>query len=98
MSGDFWLGLAVLPALAVAVVGVLAARNFVRYRIRRLKGFNPHRSIPLAARLAVARRAFVWSTPHVAIALVLGTDYTDHQRAEAVLLDEFVPLKDGELR
>lgn len=98
MSGDFWLGLAVLPALALALTGALALRNFVRYRIRRLGGFNPHRSIPLAARLAVARRAFVWSTPSVAIALVFGSNYADHQRAEAVLLDEFLPLKDGDER
>lgn len=98
MSADFWLGLAVIPTLAAAVLVVLAVRNFVRHRIARLRGFNPRKTIPLAARLAVARRAIVWSTPRVAVAVVVGSDYDAMRRAEAALLDVFVPLTDGDIR
>jgi hypothetical protein len=98
MSTDFWLGLATIPTIAAAVLLVVKVRRFVRDRIQNLRGFNPRRTIPLAARLAVARRAIVWSTPRVAVAVVVGTDYDAHRRAEAALLDVFVPLTDDDIR
>lgn len=93
--GDFLLGLAVIPALAVVVgLGVLT-RWFVVYRIQRLKGAHPRRRAQFAARLYASRRAWVWSTYRVAVAVTVGCHWDVKSRAEAVLLDEFVPLSES---
>lgn len=97
MTADFWLGLAVLPALAAAVGLVVVARWFVIHRIQRLKpDSNVHHRAAFAARVFAARRAYIWWTgrQRFAVAVTLGARWPTQDQAEAVLLDEFAPQKE----
>lgn len=94
MSRDFWLGVAAIPALAALIFAIYAVRQFAVHRIQRLHGANTPRRAALAARVYSARRAYVWAARHIAISITLGHDWSDSDRAEAVLLDEFDPRPD----
>jgi hypothetical protein len=97
VSADFWLGLALIPALAAAAAVVILTRRFVINRIQRLKpDANVHHRAAFAARVFAARRAYVWWTgrQRFAIAVTLGTGWPTQDQAEAVLLDEFAPVRE----
>lgn len=95
MSGDFWFGLAIFPALVSLAGLVIALRWFAIYRIQRLARANPQRRAALAARIYASHRAYIWAGRHASVAVTLGHYWPTQDRAEAVLLDEFVPI-DGD--
>lgn len=89
---DYLLGLATIPAVAAGAAVLVFARWFIVYRIQRTRKANTRRRAALAARLFSSRRGWMWSSRHLAVAVTLGHDPVDGDQAEAVLLDEFVPL------
>lgn len=76
----------------------MLVRNFAVYRIQRLKDANPHHRAVAAARLYGSRRAWMWANRRASVVVTLGHDRDVSDRAEAVLLDEFVPLTEENAR
>lgn len=94
MTRDYLLGLLTLPGIALVVGAFFAIRNLIVYRIQRMNAVGPHLRAKVAARLFATRRAYYLSGRNAAVVVVIGRDRDICARAEAVLLDEFVPLDD----
>lgn len=101
MTTAFLLGVLVFPVLALLVFLALLARDFVSNRLIRIKAGNPELRAKTAGILFASKRAFVlWCQP-ISVAVMVGHNWATRQQAEAVLLDEFVPMtneakKEGE--
>jgi hypothetical protein len=92
--GSFALGLLVAPALTVvAATGYWLKVRIVR-QIEQAKPGNVRVRAVLAATVFASNRAYVGRFPHFTLALTFGRRLSTQDQAEAVLLDEFDPIKE----